>query len=190
MSTGLPYDDSIAFDYDPEAPGAPTLQRRSLLGPDEIGHARELLAERGATVTGVAKALDVITQTIYQHLLGLPADGLTGRPPVRERRRPPQQRRRPPPSARAGEVGGRAVRQYIPRPASPCAGMAAAPPTHLARPATHRASGPASAAVAGALRSAEVSQAGAHAGIRRRPDGRRCRPDARSSSTGQGPAGS
>ncbi|GHD79973.1 hypothetical protein ACFQL8_25075 [Streptomyces goshikiensis] len=111
MSTGLPYDDSIAFDYDPEAPGAPTLQRRSLLGPDEIGHARELLAERGATVTGVAKALDVITQTIYQHLLGLPADGLTGRPPVRERRRPPQQRRRPPPSARAGEVGGRAVRQ-------------------------------------------------------------------------------
>ncbi len=44
MSTGLPYDDSIAFDYDPEAPGAPTLQRRSLLGPDEIGHAREQLA--------------------------------------------------------------------------------------------------------------------------------------------------
>ncbi|MFD9418002.1 hypothetical protein ACFWC9_25265 [Streptomyces goshikiensis] len=72
MSTGLPYDDSIAFDYDLEAPGAPTLQLRSLLGPDEIGHARELLAEPGATVTGVAKLLGVSTQTIYRRVLGRP----------------------------------------------------------------------------------------------------------------------
>ncbi|MFE3632339.1 IS110 family RNA-guided transposase [Streptomyces goshikiensis] len=72
MSTGLPYDDAVAFDYDPEAPGAPTLQRRRPLSPDEIGHARELLAEPGATVTGVARVLGVSTQTIYRHVLSRP----------------------------------------------------------------------------------------------------------------------
>ncbi|MFI1648171.1 IS110 family transposase [Streptomyces avidinii] len=75
MCAGLPYDDAIAFNYDPGQPGASTLERRSPLGPDEIGHARELLAEPGATVTGVAKVLDVSTQTIYRHVLGRPRTG-------------------------------------------------------------------------------------------------------------------
>ncbi|WP_435057680.1 IS110 family transposase [Streptomyces sp. bgisy060] len=72
MSAGLPYDDAVAFGYDPGRPGAPTLQRRSPLAPDEIVHARQLLAEPGATVTAVAKVLDVSTQTIYRHVLGRP----------------------------------------------------------------------------------------------------------------------
>ncbi|GHH29394.1 IS110 family transposase [Streptomyces rubradiris] len=72
MSTGLPYDDAVAFGYDPERPDAPALQRRSPLSPDEISHARELLAQPGATVVAVAKAFDVSRQTIYRHVLGRP----------------------------------------------------------------------------------------------------------------------
>ncbi|MET9832045.1 IS110 family transposase [Streptomyces lavendulocolor] len=72
MSTGLPYDDAVAFNYDPGRPDAPMLQRRSPLDPDEIDHARRLLAEPGATVVAVAKLLNVSTQTIYRHVLGRP----------------------------------------------------------------------------------------------------------------------
>ncbi|MGW4490433.1 IS110 family transposase [Streptomyces sp. NPDC004376] len=72
MSTGLPYDDAIAFGYEPGHPGAPTLRRRSPLTPDEIDHARQLLAEPGVTVVAVAKVLGVSTQTIYRHVLGRP----------------------------------------------------------------------------------------------------------------------
>jgi transposase len=72
MSTGLPYDDTVAFNYDPAQPNAPTLQRKSPLDTDEIDHARQLLAEPGASVVAVAKVLNVSTQTIYRHVLGRP----------------------------------------------------------------------------------------------------------------------
>ncbi|MFD6967209.1 IS110 family transposase [Streptomyces sp. NPDC059949] len=72
MTTGLPYDDAIAFAYDPGEPGAPVLRRSGPLDPDEIAHASEFLASTGATVVAVAKNLGVSTQTIYRHVLGRP----------------------------------------------------------------------------------------------------------------------
>ncbi|MEV5605514.1 transposase [Streptomyces sp. NPDC052299] len=70
MATGLPYDDGIAFGYDPAADGAPTRSRRPPLDEEQIEQARSMLAAPGSTVTATARAFGVSTQTIYRHVLG------------------------------------------------------------------------------------------------------------------------
>ncbi|MGP8298178.1 IS110 family transposase [Streptomyces inhibens] len=72
MASGVPYDDAVAFGYDPTAADAPTLQREAPLDEMEIVRAREMLAAPGATVTATARALGVSTQTVYRHVLGRP----------------------------------------------------------------------------------------------------------------------
>ncbi|MFD5111746.1 IS110 family transposase [Streptomyces sp. NPDC058391] len=72
MATGVPYDDGIAFGYDPAALDAPTLRRVNPLDQADIVRARDMLAAPGATVTATARAFGVSTQTIYRHVLGRP----------------------------------------------------------------------------------------------------------------------
>ncbi|MFK0143389.1 helix-turn-helix domain-containing protein [Streptomyces murinus] len=73
MASGRPYEDAIAFGYDPEADdGAPSRSRRGPLDEGQIAQARDMLATPGATVTATARAFQVSTQTIYRHVLGRP----------------------------------------------------------------------------------------------------------------------
>ncbi|MFD8613832.1 IS110 family transposase [Streptomyces sp. NPDC059631] len=72
MVSHRPFEDAIAFGYDPAADGAPSLPRRAPLDGEQIAHARDMLAAPGTTVTAVARAFGVSTQTIYRHVLGRP----------------------------------------------------------------------------------------------------------------------
>ncbi|MFE0179838.1 IS110 family RNA-guided transposase [Streptomyces olivaceus] len=72
MASGLPYDDAIAFGYDPATQHAPTRPRRAPLDEAQIAQARDMLATPGATVTATAHRLGVSAQTIYRHVLGRP----------------------------------------------------------------------------------------------------------------------
>ncbi|WP_159401612.1 IS110 family transposase [Streptomyces sp. NRRL F-5053] len=71
MTSGVPYDDSIAFAYDPASP-PPRPGRPRPMSDREIARARELLGQPRATVVGTARELGVSTQTIYRHVLGRP----------------------------------------------------------------------------------------------------------------------
>lgn len=70
MAAGVPYDDAVAFGYDPAAADAPTLSREKPLDEVEIVAARDMLSASGVTVTATARAFGVSTQTIYRHVLG------------------------------------------------------------------------------------------------------------------------
>ncbi|MGW1126393.1 transposase [Streptomyces sp. NPDC002526] len=70
MATGLPYDDGIAFGYDPAADDAPTRPRRLPLDEKQIEQARDMLAAPGSTVSATARTFGVSAQTIYRHVLG------------------------------------------------------------------------------------------------------------------------
>ncbi|GCD41823.1 mini-circle putative transposase for IS117 [Streptomyces paromomycinus] len=72
MATGVPYDDAVAFGYNPAVADAPTLRREKPLNEVEIVRARDMLAAPGATVTATAQALGVSQQTVYRHVLGRP----------------------------------------------------------------------------------------------------------------------
>ncbi|MFD8847652.1 transposase [Streptomyces sp. NPDC059604] len=70
MASGTPYEDALAFGYDPAATGASSLHRQKPLDEEQIARARDMLAAPGATVTATARALGVSRQTIYRHVLG------------------------------------------------------------------------------------------------------------------------
>ncbi len=72
MASDVPYDDGIAFGYDPSSRNAPVLQRAKPLSEEEIVRARDMLAAPQASVTATARAFGVSTQTIYRHVLGRP----------------------------------------------------------------------------------------------------------------------
>lgn len=72
MASGEPYDDAVAFGYNPAAADAPALLRHKPLGEVDIGRARDMLAAPGVTVTATARAFGVSRQTIYRHVLGRP----------------------------------------------------------------------------------------------------------------------
>ncbi|MER5813765.1 IS110 family transposase [Streptomyces californicus] len=72
MASGVPFDDGLAFGYDPAAADAPTLTRRMVLDEGDVQRGKDMLATPGVTVTATAQALGVSTQTIYRHVLGHP----------------------------------------------------------------------------------------------------------------------
>lgn len=72
MASGLPFEDAVAFGYDPASDSAPSLPRRVPLDEVQIALARDMLATPGATVTATARILEVSTQTIYRYVLGRP----------------------------------------------------------------------------------------------------------------------
>ncbi|MFE5598002.1 helix-turn-helix domain-containing protein [Streptomyces coelicoflavus] len=72
MASGLPYEDAIAFGYDPASNAAPARPRRIPLDKAQIAQACDMLAAPGTTVTATAQSLGVSTQTIYRHVLGRP----------------------------------------------------------------------------------------------------------------------
>ncbi|MGW5096340.1 IS110 family transposase [Streptomyces nodosus] len=72
MTSGLPFEDAIAFGYDPASGNAPSRPRRLPLDEVQIAQARDMLATPGTTVTATARILGVSTQTIYRHVLGRP----------------------------------------------------------------------------------------------------------------------
>ncbi|MBP5935457.1 IS110 family transposase [Streptomyces acidiscabies] len=70
MAARTPYDDGIAFSYDPDAPGAPDRPRRTPpLSEAQICLARGLL-DADTPVSAVAKQFDVSPATIHRHVLG------------------------------------------------------------------------------------------------------------------------
>ncbi|MFJ9979293.1 IS110 family transposase [Streptomyces cyaneofuscatus] len=68
MATGIPYDDAVAFRYDPTEIDR-TVRRRKPLKEEQILRARDMLLVPGATVTDTAQAFGVSRQTIYRHVL-------------------------------------------------------------------------------------------------------------------------
>lgn len=72
MASGAPYNDAIAFGYDPASLDTPALQRAKPLDEEEIVRARDMLADPQSTVTATARAFGVSRQTIYRHVLGRP----------------------------------------------------------------------------------------------------------------------
>ncbi|MCA1224384.1 transposase, partial [Streptomyces sp. 8L] len=72
MASGMPYEDALAFGYDPASGAAPVRRRRGPLDDEQIAHARAMLATPGTTVTATARAFQVSRQTIYRHVLGRP----------------------------------------------------------------------------------------------------------------------
>ncbi|MFD3524549.1 transposase [Streptomyces sp. NPDC058653] len=88
MATGAPYDDGIAFGYDPTTLDTLVLRRAKPLNDEEIIRARSMLDTPGTNATATAQAFGVSTQTIYRHVLGRPRPRLPAND-VRDRRRSP-----------------------------------------------------------------------------------------------------
>ncbi|MGW4289623.1 IS110 family transposase [Streptomyces sp. NPDC004673] len=72
MATGTPYEDALAFGYEPETGAAPYLRRQKPLDEEQITRAREMLTTPHTTVAATARAFGVSPQTIYRHVLDRP----------------------------------------------------------------------------------------------------------------------
>ncbi|WP_406149468.1 IS110 family transposase [Streptomyces anulatus] len=70
MASGTPYDDAVAFGYDPAAVDARGVRRGKPLDEEQIVRAQRMLLAPGVTVTDTAQAFGVSRQTIYRHVLG------------------------------------------------------------------------------------------------------------------------